>query len=46
MIENEYRYNSRFRCFVDGYAAEHGLTVEEALKHRQVREAFQHYREL
>ncbi len=46
MIENEYRHNSQFRCFVDSYAAGHGLAVEEALRQQEVKEAFQHYREL
>lgn len=46
MIQNEYRYNRRFREYVDKYCREKGCTVEEALTHGQVRKAFLHYTEV
>lgn len=46
MIEKEYRFNANFRRYVDRYAENHGITVEEALEHAMVREAFQYYREV
>lgn len=46
MMEKEYRFNAHFRRYVDRYAENWGITVEEALKHAVVRAAFQHYREV
>lgn len=46
MIENEYKHNKRFRDYVDKYTAKHGITVDEALEHAEVRAAFQHYRDV
>ncbi|WP_160560353.1 hypothetical protein [Parablautia muri] len=43
MAENEYRYNKAFRDFVDGYCAEHGTTVEEALQQDEVKHACLYY---
>lgn len=46
VIENEYRHNKRFRDYVDKYAANHGISVEEALKHEIVRQACLQYTEV
>lgn len=46
MIENEYRHNKRFRDYVEQYAAKHGITAEEALKHENVRRKFLMYTEV
>ncbi len=39
-VRNEYRHNRDFREYVDKYCAEHGCSVEQALEHKQVRQAF------
>ena len=46
MAENEYRYNSHFRKFVDEYCREHGVTTEEALDRDEVRQAFWRFTEV
>ena len=46
MIGNEYRYNARFRQYVDGYCQVHGCTVKEALARDEVKRAFWHYTEV
>lgn len=46
MIENEYRHNKKFRDYVDKYAAIHRITVEEAMKHENVRRKFLMYTEV
>ena len=46
MIGNEYRYNSRFRGYVDRYCQEHGCTVEEVLERDEVKKAFWHHTEV
>ncbi len=46
MIENEYRYNSKFREYVDSYCKARNITVEEALKHAEVRQKFLFFKEV
>ena len=46
MAENEYRYNSRFRAFVDDWCREHGVTTEEALERDEVKQAFWRFTEV
>lgn len=46
MIENEYRYNMNFRQYVDQYAKDHEISVEEALKHEIVRQVCLQYTEV
>ncbi len=46
MLENEYRYNKNFRDYVDKYCKTYGYTVEEALTHELVRQAFLLYTEV
>ncbi|MEY8324523.1 hypothetical protein AALB47_11510 [Lachnospiraceae bacterium 54-11] len=46
MIENEYRHNKRFREYVERYCRTYGYTVDEALKHEAVRQAFLYYTEV
>lgn len=46
MISNEYRFNKRFREYVNQYAADHGITPEEALKIREVQQAARFYTEV
>lgn len=43
---NEYRYNQKFRQYVDKYCAERGTSVEEALKHELVRQVCLQYTEV
>ena len=45
MIQNDYMFNRRFREYVDKYCKKHGYTVEEALTHELVRQAYLHYTE-
>lgn len=45
MMQNEYRYNRRFREYVDNYCKKHGCTVGEALTREQVRQAYLYYTE-
>ena len=45
-IETDYRWNKDFRDYVDKYATKHGITVEEALTHAEVREVWRYYTEL
>lgn len=46
MLENEYRYNPRFREYVDKYCKAYGYTVDEALTHEVVRQVFLSYTEV
>ncbi len=46
MIRNEYRYNKRFREYVDKYCKKHGCTVEEALQHELIKQVYRHYTEV
>lgn len=46
MIEKEYRFNVNFRRYVDRYVENRGITVEEALKHEIVQQAFLMYTEV
>ena len=46
MVKNEYKHNARFRSWVDGYCAEHGVNTEEALKQDEVRRMFRYYTDL
>lgn len=46
VIEKEYRFNANFRRYVDRYAENRGITVEEALKHEIVRQKFLMYTEV
>lgn len=39
MLHNEYKFNQRFREYVDKYCKKHGCTVDEALTHELVRQA-------
>lgn len=39
-----YENNEDFRGYVDRYANKHNLTVDEALTHSLVREAYEYYR--
>ena len=45
-MENEYRYNKRFREYVDRYCERYNYTVEEALKHEAVRQVYLYYTEV
>lgn len=46
MLHNEYHFNRRFREYVDKYAAEHGITLEEALETADVQQAARFYTEV
>lgn len=45
-LHNEYRHNSKFRAYVDKYCKAHDITVEEALQHELVRQAYLYYTEV
>ena len=45
-IKNEYRFNSRFRKYVDRYCAQHKIPVSEALRHEIVRQVCMSYTEV
>ena len=45
-IQSDYKWNKDFRDYVDKFAAKHEITVEEALTHAEVREAWRYYTEL
>lgn len=45
-MENEYKFNQRFRKYVDKYCITNNCTVEEALKHALVRQAYLYYTEV
>lgn len=40
LIENEYRHNPAFKRYVDRYSIRQGITVEEALEHKSVRQMY------
>ena len=44
-IKNLYDGNENFRRYTDRYAAEFGLSTEEALKHSVVRNAAEYYKD-
>lgn len=45
-MQNEYRFNKRFRDYVDKYAADHGITPEKALERAEVQQAARFYTEV
>lgn len=45
-MENEYKFNQRFRTYVDKYCIANNCTVEEAFKHALVKQAYLHYTEV
>ena len=45
-MENEYKFNQKFREYVDKYCATRKISVEEALTHELVRQAYLYYREV
>ncbi len=45
-IKNEYRFNRRFRKYVDRYCAQHKIPVSEALRHEIVRQVCMSYTEV
>ncbi len=46
MMHNEYRHNKKFRDYVDKYCKSRGITVEEALQHELVKQAYLYYTEV
>lgn len=46
MLENEYKFNKRFREYVDKYCRTYGYTVQEALKHEVVRQVLLSFTEV
>lgn len=46
MLENEYRFNKRFREYVDKYCAEKGITVDQAFEDETVKGEFLRYSEV
>ena len=45
-IKNEYRFNIKFRRYVDRYCERRNVTVEEALGNESVRKACMRYTEV
>lgn len=41
-----YETNENFKYYVDRYAAQRKITVDEALTHAMVRSAYMYYREI
>lgn len=46
LIQNEYRYNSNFRKYVDDFCIKNGCTVEDAFNDEQVKRRFYLYTEV
>lgn len=46
IIVKEYQHNLRFKQYVDKYCESSGLTVDEALEHELVRQAYLYYTEV
>ena len=44
-IKNEYRFNSRFRKYIDKYCESRHIKVEEALGHAIARQVYLSYTE-
>lgn len=42
----EYKYNKKFRNYVDKYCEMHKIGLDEAMKHPVIRQAYLHYREV
>ena len=45
-LENEYRYNTAFREYVDKHCKRYNLTVDEALRHEIVKQVYLYYAEV
>lgn len=45
-LENEYRYNTDFREYVDKHCKRYNLTVEEALRQEIVKQVYLYYAEI
>ena len=45
-IENDYKWLKEFRDYVDKFAKNREITIEEALTHAEVRQAWRYYTEL
>lgn len=45
-LRNEYRHNSQFRRYVDKYCENHGITVDEAVNHELIKQAYLYYTEV
>lgn len=45
LMQNEYKFNPDFRRYVDRYCNTYGKTVDEALTHEIVRQAYLMYTE-
>lgn len=45
-ILNEYRFNRKFREYVDEYCKENGISVEDALSQEKVKNICRHHTEV
>ena len=45
-MRNEYKFNKRFRNYVDKYCKTRKISVEEALAHELVKQAYLYYRDV
>lgn len=45
-MQNEYMFNRTFREYVNRYAADHGITPEQALERAEVQQTAKFYSEL
>ena len=45
-MQNEYKFNEKFKKYVDKYCIANKCTVEEAFRHELVRQAYLYYTEV
>ena len=43
---NEYRFNTKFREYVDKYCKKHEITIDEAMEHKLIRQVYLDYTEV
>ena len=43
---NEYRFNTKFREYVDKYCKKHEITIDEAMEHKLIRQVYLDYTEI
>lgn len=46
LVENEYKYNAKFKKYVDEFCERNRCTLEDALKDEKVKQKFLIYTEL
>lgn len=46
LIRNEYRYNSKFKKYVDEYCIKNECTIDEAFNNEEIKKIFWRYTEV